>query len=435
MKKLVGLFLVSAISLSFCLLGLEVALAAYQALKNKVNPYAKTTVDAYRAELRSVAELLNDQGHRQPALVIHPYLGYIVNDDQRQRHHGMPNNRSGFYAEVEATYQPADTNEFVVAVLGGSVAAQLCIIGEKALKEELAQVPGVQGRPVVIVPLAQGGYKQPQHLISFAYHYVLGLRPDLVINIDGVNQMLFFQNNTLNNHIDPSYPWNWLTLVTTDQHPEVMRERLAIMNERELRSARALRMLERGRYRSVLARSLRRRMDMMSLARERQAEEAMVDHLTSQDVGERTFQQTGPVYWKADSLDAALAKSATLWRDSSILLSDMVKGRGIPYLHGLQPNQYFPGTRTLTDWEKQHAYNTNSTFYLPLSRGYAFFTNEMPALLEARVPFVNLSQWMADPPETIYSDDFSHFNEHGNRLLARAVAEAVASIMPKPATD
>ncbi|MCB1069978.1 MAG: hypothetical protein KDL31_06450, partial [Kiritimatiellae bacterium] len=148
--------------------------------------------------------------------------------------------------------------------------------------------------------------------------------------------------------------------------------------------------------------------------------------------GKLSYPQTGPLHWTTDSFDEAMAESAAVWRRAGITLNGMIQARGIPYLHGLQPNQYFPGTRTLTEWEKDNAYNGDpeSEFYRPLSEGYAYFTNEIPALKNAGVPIVNLTDYLGDPPITIYSDNFSHFNHDGNRLLAEAVVKAVSDILP-----
>ena len=421
--------MVSGVSIVVCLLLLEVITAALLWKQTGTFPYARPVLKAYKQELRELARPGEQKTYRHPALALHPYLGYISNFDLSQTHKGQRNNRSGFFSEVEAVYQPADTNEYVVAVLGGSVAAQLCILGGEHLKAGLEALPQIAGRKVVIVPLCQGGYKQPQQLIAFAYHDALGLRPDLVINIDGVNEMLFFQNNALNNHIEPSYPWNWLSISPMpDQDPEVMRAKLAIVDLREARANRAAALMKNRLYKSALGRLIIERLDDRAEFLEAEAAVQLEARMAELSEGHLTYPQTGPLHWTTDSFEAAMAESAAVWRRAGITLNGMIRARGIPYLHGLQPNQYFPGTRTLTDWEKDNAYtdDPDSEFYRPLSEGYAYFTNEIPALRDAGVPIVNLTDYLGDPPITIYSDNFSHFNHDGNRLLAEAVVRAVA---------
>lgn len=422
---------ISLVALAVTLLLLEAGTAVVEWTRTGEFPYAPSVIRAHKQVLRDQTRGLEEEEYRRPRLALHPYLGYVSNADLHQTHKGAANNRSGFFGEVEAVYRPADPNEYVVAVLGGAVAAQLCILGGEHLARALEALPPVRGRKAVIVPLCQGGYKQPQQLISFAYHYILGLHPDLVINIDGVNEMLFFQNNALNNHIEPTYPWNWPALIwESDRDVEVMRARLDIVEVREREAKRAAALLKNRLYKTALGRVVIARLearDALIAALAAKRLEARMQELTE---AAPTYLRTGPLHWTTDDFDEAMTESARVWREGGILLADMIRGRGIPYLHGLQPNQYFPGTRTLTEWERENAYTDDpaSEFYLPLSSGYAVFTNEFEVMRREGVPIVDLTDYLGDPPITIYSDNFSHFNHDGNRLLAEAVAVAVGEM-------
>src|SRR5262249_42955698 len=107
--------------------------------------------------------------------VIHPYLGFI------------PEPRKGgdlVIGEVDRIPPHAD-NQLVVGVFGGSFAAGMCAYAAKELHEVLSR----PGKDAHIVCLAAGGYKQPQQLLTLAYLLAQGARFDVVLNVDGFNEV------------------------------------------------------------------------------------------------------------------------------------------------------------------------------------------------------------------------------------------------------
>ncbi|MDP8237131.1 MAG: hypothetical protein P9M08_12170 [Candidatus Erginobacter occultus] len=432
--RFLQLSLLPMVSLLVCLIVLEGALGAYRALRRGRNPYGAGVLADYRSLLENVTASADRADAQLPSIAPHPYLGYVANYDARKSHKGMPVNRFGFFSEVEALYRPDPEEEFAVVVLGGSVAAQLCIVGADALRRGLESLPITGGRRVVINSLCQGGYKQPHQLLILSYFLSLGLHADLLINIDGVNEMAFFQLNARQNKIDPSFPWNWLTLTDADRPDrEAMRARLAIIRQRESRARLASVLLRTGLYRSVLVRYLRERLDRMSIHREGRAEHRLEERLRDTSRQTPSYGRTGPVYWSGEDLDEALLESARLWRRASIALSDLAREQGIPYVHGLQPNQYFFRETPPPERPDSGVYNTESRFYRALTRGYACFISQSEILRANGVPFVDYNEsFFGHVPETIYEDDFAHLNQRGNEMLADAVVESVARLVSPP---
>jgi len=433
-RRYLQLALLPVVAVLVCLLVLEGALGAYRALRRGRNPYGAGVLADYRSSLENVSASAERADGQLPSIAPHPYLGYVANYDARKSHKGMPVNRFGFFSEVEPLYQPDPEEEFAVVVLGGSVAAQLCIVGADDLRRGLEKLPITKGRRVVINSLCQGGYKQPHQLLILSYFLSLGLHADLLINIDGVNEMAFFQLNARQNKIDPSFPWNWLTLTDAERPDrEAMRARLDIIGQRENRARLAAVLLRTGLYRSVLFRYLRERLDRMSIHREGRAEHRLEERLREISRQAPSYGRTGPVYWSGDELDEALLESARLWRRASIALSDLARAQGIPYVHGLQPNQYFFRETPPPERPDSGVYNSESRFFQALTRGYAPFAGQAETLRAHGVPFVDYNEsFFGHVPETIYEDDFAHLNPRGNEMLAEAVVESVTRLVPTP---
>ena len=107
-------------------------------------------------------------------MLLHPYFGYQENKAQKP-------------PEV-----PFGTdNTYLVGIFGGSFAHQAAMVEERSniLKDGLSQALPDNKR-VVVLNMALDGYHQPQQLMVLIYHLARGVKFDLVINIDGFNEIL-----------------------------------------------------------------------------------------------------------------------------------------------------------------------------------------------------------------------------------------------------
>jgi hypothetical protein len=82
-----------------------------------------------------------------------------------------------------------DSDAFVVAITGGSVAQNLWKSSAEELAALMRSLPEVEGRPVRVICLAIFGYKQPQQLAGLSYFLAIGGRIDVLVNIDGFNEI------------------------------------------------------------------------------------------------------------------------------------------------------------------------------------------------------------------------------------------------------
>ncbi len=116
--------------------------------------------------------------------VVHPYVGYVTrpggNDEVSA--HGYLDSR-----EPILKRQPY---QVILAVVGGSLAMEFVQgPGDETLIEQLGQLPAFHDKQFVCLNLAMGGYKQPQQWMTISYLMALGAEFDIVINIDGFNDV------------------------------------------------------------------------------------------------------------------------------------------------------------------------------------------------------------------------------------------------------
>ena len=123
---------------------------------------------------------------------------------------------TGYQELSEYFATPEAERTFDVVMLGGSVATILAADADAsaALEALIAEDPRLEGRPVRLHNQARAGFKAPQTSILCDLHFQLGFRPDLVVLLDGFNEVaLANENRRQGGH--PLYPsvtnWSHLT--------------------------------------------------------------------------------------------------------------------------------------------------------------------------------------------------------------------------------
>jgi hypothetical protein len=125
---------------------------------------------------------------------VHPYVGYVLEptpDSGSKPFRGgpaLPISEYG-YTDDKLPFQTRGPGRVVVGIVGGSVACSFAINGTKKLEAELAKDSRFAGKQFVFVNMALGAYKQPQQLMTVAYLLSLGAQFDVILNIDGFNEV------------------------------------------------------------------------------------------------------------------------------------------------------------------------------------------------------------------------------------------------------
>jgi hypothetical protein len=303
-------------------------------------------------------------------------------------------------------------NPLVVAILGGSVANMLANAGRPALVEALTRIPRFAGRTPVILSAANPGYKQPQQLFTLTYLLSLGAHYDLVINLDGFNEVAFGAENAQRG-VYPAYPRNWSFRVGGRDTLEDLEALGRAAAWSELRRQLAGVFERPVVVWTVTGNLIWRLLDRGAAARIQTAELDVAASI-AKDLG---YAETGPPFVAADdgTLYATIAKE---WRNSSLALAGLCQARGIRYVHLLQPNQYVADTKPMGAAERAIAIDPNHIRRESVEKGYPAMLRELPALQAAGVEAHDLTRLYASVREAVYEDSCCHVNQLGNELIA-----------------
>jgi len=149
---------------------------------------------------RPVYEAVGDALSGQlTADVLNPYFGpshrsgipFDVPPELREPGRDAPRVATNNFGFVSPYNFPIDrgNNEFIIGIFGGSVSVWFCQVGVQHLLDDLRQHEFFKVRTLVPLCMAHEGYKQPQQALILAYFLSIGQPFDLVINIDGLNEV------------------------------------------------------------------------------------------------------------------------------------------------------------------------------------------------------------------------------------------------------
>jgi hypothetical protein len=274
---------------------------------------------------------------------------------------------------------------------------------------------------VIVISLGLGGYKQPQQLMAVNYFLALGMHIDILVNIDGFNEVVLPVTENAQFNVNPFFPRAW-NIRVADLDPVGLRMRGKIEHYREQRARQAL-VFSRAPWRFSMTCSLVwRLLDRRALGLADRVE----SELRNRDWDHDGFQAVGPAY-RFDS-DIRLAEDLVeVWRRCSVLLERLTRTDGIEYYHFLQPNQYLEGSKRMASAEQRVAINPDSGILDPVSRGYPLMQGSASGLGDAGVTFVDLTAVYSGVDETVYIDDCCHVNELGIELVVDRLIKTIVS--------
>ena len=348
---------------------------------------------------------------------LHPYFGPIHRPGVRQE-----TNNVGFGSPRRYPFSRTDQRQFLVGIFGGSVGRQFCDRGAPRMIAALQTSAPFAGRDVVPLCFAHEGYKQPQQLLVLTYFLSIGQELDLAINIDGFNEVAL---GTYNNdrgrdismpspiHLDPL-----INLIDRSTMTPAMIESLAAINRYKLRLndlARRIGENDVAAVDFVLERLFERTLSQY------QAELARFAALPP-NPSDASLVLVTPAVRPRDA-SRLYDDIAAEWAAASRLMHELLSARSVPYVHVLQPNQYFT-RRRFDDAEASVALNDATPFKPPVERGYPVLQRAGEDL-RARERFFDATGIFDNEPSPVYSDDCCHYTQRGNDLLADFIAARV----------
>jgi hypothetical protein len=374
------------------------------------------------AEIRSAARApaaggTDGEGAAQGELVVtlHPYFGGEMSHDPHQ--------------VVESFAREPVSDTLRVFVFGGSVATFFAFDVREFAAERLAHEARLGGRAVELFCCAHDAYKQPQQLNKLAYLLARGIRPDLVIELDGFNELALARANAID-HTDPLYPtaglWSIPAQSALFTHADY--ERIGAAWSLRNRARELAERAERwGLQRSSVATS-------WVLARLRTTNVA-IDALEREQAHTPSLAPGSASWFQVHGYDApaevedAIPLGLTAWEECSVSMAALCRARGIAYLHVLQPTLFDAGSKPLTPRERATA-DTFHPWRPPIVRHYAELRERGARLGERGVEFLDASRVFADVPDELYYDQ-CHFIAAGNERLWTFMEPRVVELLAR----
>ena len=364
---------------------------------------------------------------------LHPYFGYVQKPGPDFRP-GFKYNNYGFISPYDYPYTKTNNNQVIIGVLGGSVASNYSIyeVQNKILEKKLKQLPQFKDKEIIILSLATGGYKEPQQLITLNYMLSLGQKFDLVINIDGFNEIALANINNQNklnfampsaSHVQAltglannslSTPALKTLLSIKDNKPKI-KNALETLKDCPLASCNAVMSL----YVQELVKNYRRDVARFERYRQKPTE----DDNTAESV--IYFYMQYPILTDAE----LFPKIANHWVKTSILIHQVLSANKIPYFHILQPNQYYPTKRVFSEAEKKVAFSEDSPYKDSIKKGYPYLLKKVDELKANQINFFNGVSILDDTKEQAYIDNCCHYQKIGENILSNFVADSVVNVL------
>ncbi len=347
------------------------------------------------------------------ATISHPYYGW--EEDVHQY-------RWIDWQLGEARVQPLA--RFRVALVGGSVAAGFGTYCTETFETRVAASQPALGKPVALSNHAHGGFKQPQQLNVVTFLLSLGYRPDLVINLDGFNELaLGLQNWEAGTcEVFPA-KFAWAPFGSSRVGD---REYLAFAASMSGLTTRASDLLygvvAAGAHRSALVGELTLQR-LRSLRAAWQNDWDGIHAYLAESEGNEAWRGPKPATSEAESLRRCVEN----WRDSSITLDAACRAHGIAYLHALQPTMHDRGSKPVHPDEKDLD-EVGEVWRRAVEQGYPLLRQEARELQRRGVRFLDLTDCFQDRSDPLYEDGL-HFGQQGHELLAERMAPVVAEIL------
>ena len=430
LKRSKNILTLIAVNLAIAFICLESLSLAFYFINQKQFFYTRTKAK------EKVVEDIERIGIRLDESIVerlHPFFGYVLKQGAFTNEKlKLKVNKHGFFSLYEYPFIKTNKKQFIIGVFGGSVANNFAVDEYKnqILSKKLQSYPEFADREIVVLNFGNGGYKQPQQLLILNYFLALGQELDLVLNIDGFNEVAL---SNLNNkaqielgmpsvqHIQP------LTNLASNVSPEVMSAIVQINdNKKQLKAGiDKLQTCQLALCHAVTSLRVKQLVNNY--------QQAIVKYDAQVKNSNADTANSSIVYIpKADSVlpdRAAFDKMASMWYESSIGMNQILSSRKIKYFHFIQPNQYYPTKRVFTAKEKEIAINKESPYIEGVKKGYPVLLSKVDDLQKARVNVFSAVNILDNTKETVYKDACCHYNSVGEEVLANYISSSIIKVV------
>jgi hypothetical protein len=388
--------------------------------------------DGYASSFAPVATTLNESIFYR----LHPYFGYTYKPGFHPSLTAVAANSDGFVSFHDYPFKKQNENQYIVGIFGGSVAQYFAMyeFDHHALSYYLSKLPGFQNKEIIVLNFALPGGKQPQQAMILSYFLSLGQVLDLVINLDGFNEIY---HSALNNkqHVDVPMPTSPIELPLI----EIANNDLSIEEAKSVLSI----LEDKDRLKSLLVGATECRLASSYLLKAIQIKHYTAVYQRHQIEFSRITQESSqqkkqdPVI-RINRIDVPLRdevvyeKASAIWANGSLAMRDTLAKRGIPYFHFIQPNQYYSGKK-FSEPERTIAFTQNGEYeYVErIGRGYPILLSKIAELKNSHVEVFNAVDIFDNITDIVYVDDCCHYNDLGNATLARFIARQIQNTLTR----
>jgi hypothetical protein len=345
--------------------------------------------------------------------ILHPYLGFVSIPHDNYNQFCLPG--------IDPLIKRSE-NTLNIVLMGGSVAKDLYNFTGERIKQNLKSSEAYKNKDINLVVFALGGFKQPQQLLALNYFMALGAEYDIVINLDGFNEIVLPYSDNLPFNVFPSYPrhWNIYSRKKLDSKVTLLMGKQAIIKENQHYC--------QSRISESVSRYSNFRLFLWKVNDNKKSQEVAELEFkirTTLKESESDYQSTG-IYTSISDTTQFFKDQAVFWRRCSEQIAHLSSSDKFGYFHFLQPNQYVPGSKTLTDEELREAYEQGSFSYKDaVLKGYRYLIEEGENLIASGVNFTDLTMMFKDEIQTIYKDKCCHYNQAGYDQIADKITKVI----------
>lgn len=350
-----------------------------------------------------------------PNHVLHPYLGFVNTPSKHYNQYGFP-------GPSPITQKSNDTIN--ICITGGSVAMGLYLSSSSTLIQHLKKIDRFKNKEIKLILIALGGFKQPQQLLAINYFLTLGAHYDVVINLDGFNEITLPYSDNLPFNVHSSYPRNWNLYAKKGLNNNI---ESSISQQFGLKKEKLQLNHVFKQYKLYYSNFALLLWKVLSNKNKNSLYDVELSLRRKLSLIEPNYQSTGPEEEFTDTLQY-FKKQAELWKRSSILMDKLGKQIHFDYFHFLQPNQYYKNSKKLTNKELTHAYENNPFNYkTAVQKGYPILI-ETGLEMKQNINYVDLTLLFKNESKTVYNDKCCHFNTYGYNLIAQNIAHSIQSV-------
>lgn len=314
----------------------------------------------------------------------------------------------------------------IIGIFGGSMASQWTQQGIGALTKELKTDPFFAGKELVFLNFALGGYKQPQQLMALNYIMAMGGEFDIVINLDGFNEVVLPVVENIPNKVFPFFPRAWRRRIgNKDLTDDELLAAAALLELKNKQRALQNKFASSPLRRSPTARLIMECLDRLLLS---EISRARPEISRARNTDGR-YEISGPPFQYKNG-EAMYRDLANVWKNSSKLMHHICAANSIAYFHFLQPNQYVSDSKVFEKEELGIATRTNHPYKRSAETGYPYLVSAGKELTEEGVNFHDLTKVFKND-SFVYADSCCHINRKGNDILGQKIGAIINASFEK----